>query len=425
MTHPPSQIRNSNFEIRNSTGWDVIVVGAGPAGCAAATLLARDGRRVFLLDKAAGPPPKICGEYLSPGCLRILDAIGALGAVQAAGARPLHGMVIHSAAGRSLEAPYPRAMAQGGLPLHGLAIRRDRLDPMLLDLAVKSGATFEPSLQINELVWESGRVSGVRGRQRGQWHTVPGRLIIGADGRNSVVARRLGAVKRHRWLDKVALVGYVTDAQRAEDAGEIFLGRDRYAILNPVGANLTNVGLVINRRDYPHPSDPTRFLLDAARTLWGLGDRLASARPVAPARCLGPLAHMATRLTAPGALLIGDAAGFLDPFTGEGIYAGLRSAELAAQFIRSAPAKGSGARPEFDEYGSAWLREFLPKWRLCTALQYAIRHPPLADWLISRLRQYPRLASLLMAAVGDLIPAHELRLLRLLPRLLGGLEDPG
>jgi flavin-dependent dehydrogenase len=297
-------------------------------------------------------------------------------------------------------------------------VRRDRLDPILLDLALRSGAAFESRFQITDLVWQTGRVVGVVGRHHGRWTTLRGRLIIGADGRNSVVARRLGAVERHRWLDKLALVGYVTGARRAEDAGEIFLGRDRYAILNPVGPDLTNVGLVINRRDVRRPTDPTGSLLETVRTFSGLGDRLTSARPLAPARCLGPLAHRATRLIAPGALLIGDAAGFLDPFTGEGIHAGLRSAELAAQSILSALARGSDTRLELHEYASAWRRELLPKWRVCTLLQYAIRRPILADWLVSCLGPRRHLTSRLMAAVGDLIPARDLKAIRLLLRLL-------
>ena len=95
--------------------WDAIVVGAGPAGCTAATLLAREGLRVVLLEKSAAPPSKVCGEYLSPGCLRILDRIGAVQLVREAGARPLSGMVIHTAAGRSLRATYPSGKALGAL----------------------------------------------------------------------------------------------------------------------------------------------------------------------------------------------------------------------------------------------------------------------------------------------------------------------
>ncbi len=419
MNNPSEEfpIPHSAFRNPHSSAWDAIVVGAGPAGCTAATLLARQGLRVVLLEKSAALPAKVCGEYLSPGCLRILETTGALQPLRDAGARPLFGMVIHTAAGRRLRAIYPGG---GDLPVYGLAIRRDQLDPMLLDLAIQAGADYTSNFQVSDLIWEGDRVVGVRGRYRGGITALRGRLIIGADGRNSVVARRLGAVRRHPWLDKVALVGYVAGATRAGDVGEIFLGRDRYCILNPIAPDLTNIGLVINRREFHGPADPTGFLREAGTTLNGLRDRLARAQLVAPVRCLGPLAHYATRLTAPGALLVGDAAGFLDPFTGEGIHAALRSAELAAQHALPQLRSSSEGHPDVREYPAAWLRERRAKWRLCTLLQHAIRRPLLAEWLVSRLSRRPDLTPLFMAAVGDLVPAQDLKPARLLARLVAG-----
>ncbi|HSB69440.1 MAG TPA: NAD(P)/FAD-dependent oxidoreductase [Candidatus Methylomirabilis sp.] len=398
--------------------WDAVVVGAGPAGCTTAALLAGEGLRVLLLDKSPSPPPKVCGEFLSPGCLRILERIGALRAVLAAGARPLFGMRIHTPAGRTLQATYPREA--GCRAAHGLAIPRSLLDPILLDVALKRGAEFAPNFQVSDLVWDADRVVGVRGRLHGRARTLSARLVVGADGRNSVVARRLGPVDRHDWLDKIALVGYVGGAMRAEDVGEVFLGRDRYCILNPIGPDLTNVGLVINRSDFQRGVEPARLLMGAGQTLRGLRDRLAPCRPAGPVRCLGPLAHRARRLAVPGAMLVGDAAGFLDPFTGEGIHAGLRGAELAARIALETFGRDAASCPDPDAYARAWATEFLPKWRLCLGLQHAIRHPALAEWIVSRLEPRPNLATLVMTAVGDLLPARDLGLVGLLRRLVAG-----
>ncbi|MBI4572537.1 MAG: NAD(P)/FAD-dependent oxidoreductase [candidate division NC10 bacterium] len=396
--------------------WDVIVVGAGPAGCTAAALLSRAGLRVTLLDKSAAPPPKVCGEYLSPGCLPILDGIGLLSSLRDAGARPLNGMVIHTAGGRTLEATYPRDGGIQGLPARGLAIRRALLDPLLLDTAIKQGAEFAPNFQVSDLVWKDGRVAGVRGRRRGQMINHRARLVIGADGRNSAVARRMGTVQPHPWLDKIALVGYFAGVERSGAVGEIFLGRDLYGILNPITPELTNIGLVVNRRDFAATADLTRLFLETAATVPGLRNRLARARAVQPPRCLGPLAYRSRRLAARGALLIGDAAGFLDPFTGEGIYAALRSAEIAVECVVSFLLTDCTAPADPQDFPLAWRREFLPKWRFCAKLQYAVRHPALAECLVSHLARHPALLSRLMAGVGDLIPARELAWHRLLFR---------
>ncbi|HWT78255.1 MAG TPA: FAD-dependent monooxygenase, partial [Candidatus Methylomirabilis sp.] len=149
-----------------STPWDAIVVGAGPAGCTAATLLRREGLRVLLLDKSAAPPAKVCGEYLSPGCQRILDRIGGLRPVLDLGARPLSGMLIHTAAGRWLRATYP-GDPETSLRINALTIRRDRLDPALLARAVGAGTEYLPHFQASELVRENERIVGISGRHGG------------------------------------------------------------------------------------------------------------------------------------------------------------------------------------------------------------------------------------------------------------------
>jgi flavin-dependent dehydrogenase len=292
-------------------------------------------------------------------------------------------------------------------------VARAHLDPVLLDLAVKSGAVFESGFQVSD-VSRDGPLVEVRGRWHGCETRRLTRLVVGADGRHSIVARRLGSVRRHPWLDKMAFVAYLEGAQREDDFGEIFLGRDRYAILNPIAEDLTNLGVVVNRRDLPPGEDPRQSLWSLAKSLPGLGERLRTATLVAPARCLGPLAHRAAHLSGSRALLVGDAAGFLDPFTGEGIYAALRSAELAADRIRSGWTS-DGAQPDaLAAYAHAWQQEVDSKWRLATHLQRAIRHPVLAEGMTAILSRRPAVAATLLAAAGDLIPPEHLSLGRLL-----------
>jgi menaquinone-9 beta-reductase len=398
--------------------WDAVVVGAGPAGSAASALLARAGLRVALLDKSATlPAPKVCGEYVSPGCLSILGRLGALSAVRAAG-RPLYGIAIHTAAGRTLRATYAHGGRASGVPVHGLSVPRARLDAALLALAVTSGAVVEAGFQVND-VRRDGACLEVHGRLRGGATCLRSRLVIGADGRHSAVARRLGAVRRHPWLDKMALVAYVTGVARENERVEVFLGPDRYAILNPIADGVTNVGVVANRRDFPRGQDPRRSLWAAAARMPGLDARLRHARFSAAPRCVGPLAHRAAVLAARDTLLVGDAAGFLDPFTGEGIYAALRSAEMAAQHVLARWTSAGAAPDALTGYARAWTQEFEPKFRFATYLQRAIRHPTVAEWLVAGLSRRSGLSATLLSAAGDLVPPRDLSLWRLARRAAG------
>jgi menaquinone-9 beta-reductase len=397
--------------------WDAIVVGAGPAGSASAILLSRMGLRVALLDKALSMPAKVCGEYLSPGTLRLLDLLGGTPLLQERGARPLRGMNIHTAGGKALRAVYPPD--EGGRERGGLAVCRTVLDPALIELAVRAGAEYLPGVQaLDVLVEEGGTVVGVRARARGGIAIMEARVVIGADGRGSVVARRIGQVRRHSWLKKMALTGYFADVDRCDDRGEIFLSRDSYSILNPIRPGLTNVALVVSRRDYRRIRDPASFLAALGRTHPQIGDRMARARTASPVRALGPLAYRATRVAVPGALLVGDAAGFLDPFTGEGIYTALRTAEMAAERIGERLACGVEEHPDLRSYASDWKRDVLPKWKMANLLQRAIRRPWIAECLVSQLASRPALTSYLLAAFGDLVPPSELGLVRLLVKVL-------
>jgi len=392
--------------------WDAIVVGAGPAGSATAALLARGGLAVLILEKTIdGLPAKICGEYVSPGCLPILRRLGALASLSEM-SRPLYGMMLRTASGSVLRASYTAAAPPTETRLHGLSLSRALLDPLLLDLAVKSGAEVESGFQVGD-VRRDGPLVEVAGRLRGCATCRSARVVIGADGRHSAVARRLGAVRRHPWLDKMALVAYVTGIEREDEWAEVFLGPDRYAILNPMADGVTNVGVVANRRDLRRGEDPRQSLWAMATRIPGLDSRLRHARFSASPRCVGPLAHRAAVLAARGTLLVGDAAGFLDPFTGEGVYAALRSAELAAQHVLADWTSAGPAPETLAGYAREWTQEFESKFRFATHLQRAIRHPKLADWLVAGLSRRSGLSATLLRAAGDLVPPRDLSLWRL------------
>ena len=188
---------------------DVIVVGGGPAGASTAWHLARAGATVLLLDRDRFPRGKPCAEYLSPEASRILHAMGALEACEQAGGAQLAGMIVRAPDGATLRGDFAAAHGWAGFRDRGLALRRERLDAILLDRARDAGAR----------VSEGARATGVLRDARGAACGVAtlgadgaarehrARFVVGADGIRSVVARRLGLAGRAAGPRRIAFVG--------------------------------------------------------------------------------------------------------------------------------------------------------------------------------------------------------------------------
>jgi geranylgeranyl reductase family protein len=377
---------------------DVVVVGAGPAGATSALLLARAGYSVLLLDKTRFPRPKPCGEYTSPAVAGVLRRLGVRAAVDAAGARWLDGMRLYAADGSDWLVDY-RGQGQ-----RALAMPRLSLDRVLVEAARQAGAHVLEGFRVERLSMERGGVVGVVGREGRVPKMQVGRLVIGADGLHSRVAQALGLDVRVPWPRRLGLVAHY-EGVALDGCGELHVGRHGYAGLAPLGNGLVNVGVVVDlppRRGAPHPA----ACYDAAlAALPSLAPRLVGARRLGPVRGVGPLARRTRRAAGAGWLLVGDAAGFLDPFTGDGVYEALRGAELAAAVAARALERGDLSAGALAPYARLRGRTFGAKWRLGGLLQLFVHQPALLSHALRRLRERPALAATLVAALGDYGPA--------------------
>lgn len=379
----------------------------------------------MLLDRARFPRDKACAEYLSPEASRILVAMDVLSAVEPRGSQ-LSGMRVRSPRGEWLHGEFAGSHGFRGYSNLGLAVRRTILDAALLDAASAAGARVVQGTRVASLAWaRDGRVSGVEAtRDGGEALRVSAGLVVGADGLRSVVARRMGVARRFNWPSRLALTAHYEGVSGLTSAGEMHVEAGGYFGLARVG-NVTNVAVVV-------PTSAGRAVAgNAAGFLerWiddrpHLRDRFVRARRLGTVRATGPFASRATRAWTPGAALVGDAADFYDPFTGEGIYAALRGAELLAPLALSA-LEDPRCEPEtMRAYRRARHREFAGKWAVETLVSIAVARPALMNRFTATLARRKDLADLIVGVCGDFVPPRELlRAGFLLPLLLGG-RDP-
>ena len=415
---------------------DVLIVGAGPAGSVAALVLARAGVTVGIVDRAQFPRDKLCGDTLNPGALAILDRLGASASLTAPAplapatrggladrvrhrALPITGMTVTGPGGATVGADYPEG-------LRGAAIARHDLDRLMLDAAVAAGATIFPAMRVHApLLAPDGAVIGVRANGARDL-TLRARVVIAADGRRSTLAFALNLARFPDAPRRWAFGGYFSDVDGLTSRGEMHLRAGGYVGIAPLPGELVNVcvvrelrrarpcvesvsGLRDPRSSMPVPAGRAGDVIaEAIAADPHLRARFARARRVSRVRTLGPLAVEARAAGCPGLLLAGDAAGFVDPMTGDGLRFALRSGELAARAALDELASGA---PAFKRLGAARAREFGGKWRLNRGLRWLVGSPRGLSVVASLAPHWPTPVRALIAVAGDvrLAQQHESR----------------
>ncbi len=354
---------------------DVLIVGAGPAGTVAATVLARQGARVRIVDRARFPRDKLCGDTVNPGTLALLRRLDLAERLEGRGL-PVAGMIVTGAEGVTVEARYPDG-------LQGRAMIRRELDWSLLQQATAAGAGFESCTSVRRAIVDGTAVSGVvvsGGR------TMRARVVIAADGRHSTLAFGLGLARHpehpRRWAVGAYFEGVCFEnGARLSPFGEMHVRRGGYIGVAPVPGGLTNVCLVrpweaLDRREASGGATFRDLEALVRRELARdplLRDRFSGGRLVTPPVVLGPLAVDVKPHAISGLLLAGDAAGFIDPMTGDGLRFAVRGGELAAAAALEALANGwTGVHARL---ARERRREFAAKWRFNRTLRTLVSFP--------------------------------------------------
>ncbi|MFZ5624769.1 MAG: NAD(P)/FAD-dependent oxidoreductase [Gemmatimonadota bacterium] len=389
---------------------DVLIAGAGPAGSALAIRMARAGYRTMVVDRASFPRDKVCAEYMSPAAVRELDELGVVAALEADGGQPLAGTTVIGPKGARMTGLFAGADGSRSARSHGMSIARRLLDDHLVRAARAAGATVHERTTVEELVYDAAAVAGavVRGPD-GARRVIHARLTVGADGLRSMVARRIGRRRRAALPDRIALVAHVAGVPGLADRAEMHVGPGGYVGLNAIGAGVANVALVVPRRRIGsglRGAGKAALFFKGLEAFPGVRGRIDPGRVVREVLVTGPFAAWSARVTAHGALLVGDAADFFDPFTGDGIYCALVGARLAAEAAMETLSRaGIVTDDRLAGYRAARRRTFLGKWIVERLIGYAMFAPWLFDRCVERLDRRG-LAHTLIGVTADLLPAR-------------------
>jgi menaquinone-9 beta-reductase len=369
---------------------DVIVAGAGPAGAVAAIVLARAGARVLVLERARFPRHKLCGDSINPGAVAILERLG-LSHVLANGL-PVDGMLVSGERQIRVVGKYPSCV-------RGVSLTRAVLDSRLAEAAVHAGAQLEEGTVVRGPVLSAGgtRVSGVEvcSAHRSSRH-MSAPVVIAADGHFSRVARPLqlsrAAVRPRRW----AIGAYFEDVTGVAAHGEMHVRGDHYIGVAPVPGGLVNACFVSAKQSLLRRRT---VLVDRLASDPVLRDRFANARIVGPQTILGPLAVDARAAGFPGLLLAGDAAGFIDPMTGDGLRFAFRGGELAA--LEALRALEHGWDAAHVRLAKTRRAEFASKWRFNRTLRACAARPSAVRAASAVTRLAPGVLTRVIAYAGD------------------------
>ena len=384
---------------------DVIVIGGGPAGCSAAIGLSRLGYNVVLCDQAKFPRDKVCGEFISPAADPILDRLGILSRIETLNPKRLKGVSISSFEGKEFSIDYPFQPGLAERPT-SLSVSRYELDSLFVEEAKRAGVEVREQYKVTEFLFEDDCVIGIRGWDGNKTSfSIHAPLVIDAGGRNALSLKKFQLKEEPVGGVKIAMAAHWEGAQIADDYCYMHVSDPGYTGISNVGRDRANVVLVVDRHSI-NGENPDKFYLDTVMKNSQRYKILRNAKCLESVRTVESLAFSVKSLPCGGLLMVGDAMGFIDPFTGEGIYLSLRSSEIAVEVAVKALENFNFSRDALNIYEVRRKKEFDKKFLLSRILQKLICNQFFCNQVLKALKGDRGLAETLVGVIGDLEPAE-------------------
>jgi len=415
-----------------SESYDVVVVGAGPGGATTASYLSRHGRSTLLLDKAKFPRDKTCGDAISGKSISVLSELGLHDWVKREPHGAANGVVFSSPQGHVVQIPFPKKVDPASMKDQrehryidpGYVVRREVYDNILFQFAKKQEhVTTLEEFQVTDLLWDGAKVAGVKGKDKsGEEREFRAKVVVGADGALSKVAEKAKAYdflnKHHdHWIGAFRV--YFTGITGMTDNIEIHFIPDLipgYFWIFPLENGWANVGAGMVETDLQKPGKNGKkpnmkaISYDAIANHPMFKERFANAKEV-EGTFRGwqlPCGSERRQLSGNGFVLVGDAGGLIDPFSGEGIGNAMVSGKYAAQRIHEALQANDTSAAFFQPYDAKVWETLGPELDTSYKLQQMGRRTWLLNYILKRAATKPKVRETISDMLADREKKEEL-----------------
>ncbi len=369
--------------------YDVVILGAGIAGSLCAYQLINKGYKVALIEKNAQPKRKICGEYICPDGVKFLEELGLSDSL--VGRRSIMGMKLVSPSGIEVDTFFPKR--NSNKYSIGKSIERGLFEKDIISKSIKLGLDFFPNTKIDKLI-QDGNGHWTASDGQNTWR---GKLLIGADGIQSIVAKTLNLNKKseHR---KIAIHAHLQRNNLLPDLGQMHVLRNgMYVGLNPISNQEINFSLVLDKKFFDNSNGVNTFVRNLIDSYPILKKQIANIEETDHFNVLMPISKKVKSIIGKNAVLMGDAAGFLDPLTGEGMYSAIKMSKLLAEQIDL-----DNIEQSLSSYQTLKIQFFKNKIQINKIFQLIIKSSIMSNLIGHFLKTHQYFANQLIGLIGNI-----------------------